>query len=328
MKESIFGRAYKYRESKDKGNLENFLTELFAGALEIDKEFRKRFFKSIGIIPKDDIVVYTQKSYPLYGRPDIEILNGEDEIILIESKVEASERENQLSDYLKILGRKKVKSKILVYLTKYYEGKDVQKEGIEFKEVTWFEVSELIDDECSIFSIELQNFLTDYKIAMDSNFTNLDLVVLENIAGTISKMDEVIDSVKDIFAKRFGKLSRESSRSTRLKWGAYYNYKHIGRFNIDIGYMWWDWGDIYLGIRLWIPTSDKDPKTELIKHLAENLTDWEFEEHDDCVTIGNYKKASEFLIEDDEDVPAMTKFLKESINELHEVKKLNLEMFK
>ena len=86
MKNSIFGRAYKYRESKDKGNLENFLTELFAGGIKIDNEFRKRFFESIGTTQKGDIRVFTQKSYPLYGRPDIEIINGKDEVILIESK--------------------------------------------------------------------------------------------------------------------------------------------------------------------------------------------------------------------------------------------------
>jgi len=326
---SIFSRLYPYKQTESKSNLENYLIEIFSFCLQNDDTFRNNFLSKFDLKDSVDIKIIPQRIYEGFGRPDIEIILPS-AAILIECKVESKERQNQLNDYANILKIKSKKRKILVYLTKYCETKQIQHDDIEFLNNKWYDIYELIDEHCNSFSQQLKNFLTENRIAMDNNFTTLDIVSLENISGTIAKMDEVIDSISDYFSAIFGAMSKTSSRSTRLKDGGYYAYKHFGeplKFSIDIGFTWWyDDNLIYLTVELWIPLKDNE-KDEIMTIFKTNLGDWKENPFDDCVTIGNYKTVNEIVAKGQEQLPAMTSFLKKGIDRLAKLKDRNPEIF-
>lgn len=331
--ESVFTRTYHYRERENKNNLENYLIEIFAFCLETDLKFRNDCFEVIEFDKTHKVSINTQASYKGLGRPDIEIKN-DNSIILIECKIESTERKNQLNDYLKILKKSDKENRWLIYLTKYYETKILKNEGsnITYINYKWWDIYNLIKNHHNPFTQQLKIFLKENNIAMNKNFSTIDLISLDSISGTISKMDEVIDSVKEHFEKNFGALSKQSSRSTRLKDGAYFNYKRIGqphKFNIDIGFMWWgeDEGIIYLTTRLWIPFKGSE-KRDLIKFFKSELKGWEEEKYDNEIIIGNYLNVNEIVATEDEQIPKMIGFLNENIDLLIELKKLHKDNFK
>lgn len=330
--ESIFTRTYRYRERKDKNNLENYLIENFSFCLENDHLFRKAFLSEIGFNDDTKILINTQSVHDGFGRPDIEIKNS-NSILLIECKIESTERENQLKDYLQILKKSDSKNKYLIYLTKYYESKDLinEKENIIYENYKWWDIYNLIEDQYSPITKQLKIFLKEKNIAMDKNFKTVDLISLNSISGTISKMDEVIDSVKEYFEKSFGALSKQSSRSTRLKDGAYYNFKNIGqpfKFEIALGFMWWeDDENIYLVTRVWVPVKGAENK-KIGKFFRNELIDWDIEDWDNNVEFARYKNVNEIVATKEEQIPELTSFLIENINILKELKVKNKEIFK
>ncbi|MAC95559.1 MAG: hypothetical protein CMC96_08655 [Flavobacteriales bacterium] len=332
MKESLFTRTYRYRQRENKNELENLCTEIFAYSFENDLIFRADFLQLLGMELGEEANVSTQQYYENIGRPDIEIIDNKNHII-IECKVDAEERENQLNDYLKIFQTKKNRKKHLVYLTKFYEHKTVQGQGINYTNITWVDVNSLAQKSDNPILTEFSSFLNEKNISMEKNFKSIDLLSLENISNTISKMDEVLDSVKEYFTKSFGMPSKDSSRSTQLKRNAYYNYKNIGnphKYNIDIGFQWWfDENITYLTIRIYIPLGL--PTTgELTKFFKTELLplEWEFEEVENGNVIGKYLNVNEITATSEEQIPQMIQFLTGRIKELVELKKKNPKHFK
>jgi len=327
--ESLFTRLYKYRQRENKSDLENFSTELLTYCLETDLKFQKSFLKLINSNDDSIKLISTQESYPKFGRPDVEIIT-ENSITLIENKIESLEGYRQLDRYVKILQENNSQNKYLIYLTKYYECKEIDDKSIKFKNIKWWDVNELIDkNNCEITKV-FSDYLIENELAVDKNFKNIDLVSLENIANVIAKMDEVIDSIKDYFSKKLGGFSKDSSRSTRLHDQAYYNYKSIGnplKFNIDVGYFWW-WPDlpIYLGVRVYIPYKN-DEKEDIKDFFKKNLSEWEIETLGKTITFGNYIKLNEVISREDDQLPFMIDFFKKNIDELYELKKLNPKIF-
>ncbi|QQL51107.1 PD-(D/E)XK nuclease family protein [Mucilaginibacter ginkgonis] len=327
--DSLFTKLYSYRQRENKGDLENFSTELFAHCLMDDVIFQKSFMDFIGC---DELIdnISTQQSYPKFGRPDIEI-NTETFIILIENKVESTEGINQLPRYVNILEQSE-KRKILIYLTKFYEQKEIFSEKINFQNIKWWDISNLIDrDENNIITNLFDEFLLENRIAMDNNFENLDIVSLENISNVISKMDEVIDSVRDYFSARLGVFSKDSSRSTRLGDGAYYTYKSIGtphKFNIDLGYYWWNDEPVQLGVRIWIPfkMNEKDYITSFFRKNLDPLK-WQEDSWGKNIAFSNYWSLNKIIALEDDQLPLMIKFLKACIDELSRLKSSNSPIF-
>jgi hypothetical protein len=273
--------------------------------------------------------ISTQQSYPLLGRPDIEIIT-ENSIILIENKVDSSEGFEQLSRYIKILSLSNKKNKYLVYLTKYYEHKDLKLEDILYLNIKWWDVGNIISYKNTPITEIFSEYLTENRLSMDKNFKSIDLVSLDNIANAISKMDEVIDLVKEDFTQKLGAFSKNSSRSTRLCSNAYYNFKIFGeplKFSIDIGYFWW-WNDqnIYLGIRIWIPNKTNE-KDDIINFFKANLVNWEKEEWGKTLSFGMYKNMNEIIGSESEQVPTMINFLKSNIDQIHKLKIITPQFF-
>lgn len=334
MTESIFRRIYSYRESENKGAKENFLIEIFAFCLNTDKRFLNDFLFEIGLVSDDKTKIKTQSAYK-YGRPDLEInITSTDTCILIECKVEHFERENQLEDYKKILLEKKVKNRHLVYLTKYYEHRTNDLTSVEFKPLRWSDIYRIIDDNNSQITNELKTYLKNENMEDNKNFNYTDLSVLNTITSTLSKMDEVLDGIRDFYKSQIGPMAIKSSWNSRLQEKYYASYKEFGanpenyKFSISIGYFWmWEDGEVWLGIRIKIPTADNYKNShKYIPLIEQNLTDWELEDSTAYVT-GKYQKVASFIVDEEEQIPAMVDYLKECIKQLNGLKKIDPTIF-
>lgn len=335
MAESIFSKIYSYRERENKDSKENFLIEIFAHCLDTDDRFLVEFLNLLAIDSDDDISVKTQATYE-FGRPDIEInIPSTKTCILIECKIEHFERPNQLEDYKKILEGKNVKARHLVYLTKYYDFRENANKSINLHLFKWFDIFQIIDEDNAELTKELKSYLKDENMDESKNFNYTDLTVLKNAAGTLRKMNEVIDGVKEYFEKKIGPFSKESSRSTRLKDEWYVATHAVGggtnlKFEIEIGFIWWWDEQVYVGIRIWLPTADRYKNSETyFKFFKRHLKNWEVEDDwDNCYIFGKYAPVGQFIIDEDEQVPAMVQFLRECTDELEALKKIGPKVFK
>jgi hypothetical protein len=333
MTQSIFSKIYTYRERENKHSKENFLIEIFAHCLYHDKKFQSNFLKYLNIQSDEEVIIKTQAVYGL-GRPDIEInIPSQNLCILIECKIEHFERPNQLEDYKKILESKIITKRHLVYLTKYYDFRVNHKKKIKLHLLKWADIFLIIDEYSLNITKEFKSFIKDEDMSESKNFTYTDLTVLKSITGTIRKMDEVLDGVKEYYESKIGILSKESARSTRMKDEWYstsqiFNHPPNYRFDIDFGFIWWD-DEIWLGTRVYIPTSEKYKNTEnYLKLFKRVLKSWEIEEFDNCITIGEYKPLAQFIIEEEEQIPAMLDYLKKCVDKLETLKRSDPKIFK
>jgi hypothetical protein len=266
MTESIFSKIYSYRGRENKNSKENFIIEIFAHCLQTDKKLLNDFLEYLDINGDEETNIKTQSIYE-FGRPDIEInIPSTKTCILIECKIEHFERPNQLEDYKKILESKNNTKRHLLYLTKYYDFRENNNKKINLHLLKWFDVFQIIDEENSALTQELKSFIKDENMSESKNFTYTDLTVLKNITGTIRKMDEVLDGIKEYYESKIGTLSKESARSTRIKdewYSTYQGFDHQSShfFSISFGFMWWD-DEIWLGSRVYISTSEKYKKTD------------------------------------------------------------------
>jgi len=333
MTESIFSKIYSYRERENKNSKENFIIEIFTHCLQTDNKLLKDFLEYLDVKTAEEINVKTQAIYE-FGRPDIEInIPSTKTCILIECKIEHFERPNQLEDYKKILESKNNTKRHLVYLTKYYDFRENNNKRINLHLLKWFDIFEIVDEENTAITQELKSFIKDENMSESKNFTYTDLTVLKHITGTTRKMDEVLDGIKEYYESKIGILSKESARSTRLKdewYSTYQGFEHPGShfFSISFGFIWWD-DEIWLGSRVYISTAEKYKKTDnYIKLFKRVLKNWEVDEFDNCITIGDYKPIAQFIIDEEEQIPAMVDFLKQGVDKLETLKKVDPKIFK
>lgn len=327
MIESLFNRIYSYRERVNKDSKENFLIEIFAFCLENDNHFFVDFLNLLKIKNDKCYRVNTQVVYE-NGRPDIELfLKTNNTSIIIECKIEHFERPNQLNDYINILKKKKEKEKHLVYLTKYYDLKDITDEEVNFHQYKWIDIYSIINEKNQQITIQLKHFLKELNMAESNNFQYQDLSAISNITSTIRKMDEVLDGIKPYFEKNIGKFSKDSSRSTRLSEERYINFHSVSKdsvqlYSVEAGFYWWD-DDITICIRIYIPNREKNKNASLINSFfKKNLVLWENDDWDDSFNYWYYESVAKFIIDGNEQIPAMINFLKEGVNQLAVIKKL------
>ncbi len=333
MTESIFSKIYSYREKENTNSKENFIIEIFAHCLQNDSKLLNDFLALLDLEWEEETTIKTQSIYE-YGRPDIEInIPSTKTCILIECKIEHFERPNQLDDYKKILETKRISKRHLVYLTKYYDFRANNNRKINLHLIKWFDIFQIIDNKNTLLSQELQSLIKDENMSESKNFTYTDLTVLKNITGTIRKMDEVLDGIKEYYEAKIGNLSKDSARSTRLKDEWYSTYQAFNHppnymFSISFGFIWWD-EEIWLGTRVRINIAEKYKKTDsYIKLFKRGLKNWDIEEFANCVTIQEYKPIAQFIIDEEEQIPAMVAFLKQGVNKLETLKKLDSKIYK
>jgi hypothetical protein len=300
--------------------------------LESDEKFFASFANMIELHGAKDYWVKTQVVYK-FGRPDIEIyIKSTNTIILIECKIEHFERANQLYDYCKILHQKKCDQKHLIYITKYYDHKDITQDGIKFCGLKWTDIYDLIYEDNNQITKQLKQYIKEQNMAESNNFNFQDLAHLTGISATISKMDEVLDGVKSHFEKNIGNFSKDSSRSTRLKNEHYVNYHVVQKdkkylFAIQIGFFWWG-GELSLALRIHLPNKEKNKETSACKSIFDtSLKGWYFEEWEEAFSYWHYAPLAKFIIDHEEQVPAMITFLKEGIDDLAKLKIKDANIF-
>jgi len=55
---------------------------------------------------------------------------------------------------------------------------------------------------------------------------------------------------------------------------------------------------------------------------------WEFKENENFSTIGVYKPIAQFIIDEEEQIPAMVNYLKKCVDKLENLKKIDPKIFK
>lgn len=339
MAESVFSNVFSFRQRENHTPLENYLTEIFAFCLADDEAFRQDFFKIIPSVQykNHEFNVSTQKNYDDYGRPDIEI-NFADTSILIECKVEAVERKNQLDDYASILKTLKPTehSKHIIYLTKYFEHKEITVTNINLHLIRWFAIYDLIDNSHSQITNQLKTFLKDQGMEKIKNFTIQDMLALKIIPETMTKMDELLEQFKSECDSQFGGFSKDSSRSTRLPYSIYINYVELSFeksiYHLLLGFFWW-WDEVevpVIGISLEIPVK-KFENSEFLKILDKELIDkydWDFEDDHRSYYYSSFKPITDFITADDDNLPSMKTFLQSQLNVLYDIRKKYPKLFK
>jgi hypothetical protein len=324
METSLFDKIYSYRERENKNSYENYFIEILAFCLNSDMKFRTDFFELIKIEELKNPIIKTQVVYQ-YGRPDIVISNSE-YTILIECKIEHTERENQLNDYKNILLDKKSNNSHLIYLTKYYEFKKIDTTNIEFHQIKWADVYKLIEIENNQITRELKKYIKEQNMSDSNNFQYQDLSTLKIITSTIHKMDEVLDGIKPIFEEKIGKFSKDSSRSTRLTEERYVNWSSVikdsvQQYSYEVGFYWWDDEDISIALRVFIPNKERNKNAKkILAHFESKLTEWEPEHFEESYNFWYFQPLAQFIIDDEEQIPEIIKFLEKGINELAKIK--------
>ena len=332
MRESIFSKIYSYRERENKNCKENFFTEILAHCLSNDENLLKKFLKILDIETTGEVEIKTQTIYD-FGRPDIEInIPSKDICILIECKIEHFERLNQLQDYTKILELKKAKNKHLVYLTKYYDFRESENKKVNLHLIKWFDIYQIIENDNDSITKEFRNLIKDESMSESKNFNYTDLTVMKSISGTIRKMDEVLDGLKTYYEEKIGILSKDSARSTRLTEERYCNWQVFQnpgdyRFDIEFGFNWW-FDEIYVSTRVCIHTPEKFKNTTKYKNLFKRtLKEWDAEEIKNFIIYENCLPIAQFIIDEEEQIPAMVNFLKSNVDKLLTIKKIEPEIF-
>jgi hypothetical protein len=339
---SIYTRLFSYRQNEKLSPTETFLTEILGYCLEHDKLFLVNFTRLIGLDGcEESLIIKTQSSYSTIGRPDIE-LYSQNYRIIIECKVDASERENQLSDYSLLLSESKKKNLRLVYLTKYLESKESTLAPNQFVQICWYDVAKIINSDNHYFTIQFKIHLKELNMANIKFFSTLDLAALKTMSATIEKMDDTLDALRPYYTQNFGSLSKKSARSTRLKDGWYINWQSFYQekkmsFDITYGYYWFFEGDEIpcIGLRIWIPTYGMHFKSNPIyKIFSKELKNWisenPIEERDNGIVIARYSYLSDFMTSsnNEDQLKEIIDFLKnECINPIIRIKEKHSELF-
>lgn len=337
MKDTLFNRIYSYRESENKNSKENYLTEIFAYTLENDESFFMSFLNLLQIKTSIEKIIRreikTQVSYINYSRrPDIEI-KFDDTVIIIENKIDSEEGNDQLADYIEILKSKNESNKFLLYLTKYYDYKEIDETNFKFYPLRWYQINELITAHSkNEITKEFKQYLKIEGMEKIKNFDVYDLSAIMTISSTVSKMDELLNQVRPYFQKKIGSTVR---RSLTLKNDGYYDYVGFvtekSEFFIETGFYWVD--DL-VSISVLIDSyNDSFKNTKLAKILSKELISsknnkWEINIEKDFYCLYSDKELTDYFKHKDEHIPLIKKEIEKRIDELSVIVKKNPTLFK
>lgn len=327
MKGSIFERIYSSHERANQNARENFLTEIFAFCLETDSVFFSSWCEILEIPKTLNYEIRTQVYYEGKGRPDIEIsMNDGTDRILIECKIDHFERENQLTDYAEILLQRQLENKHLVYLTRYYEAKELNATEVNLHMIRWSDIYNMISTDNAEITNQLNQYIKDQSMEDSGNFNYHDISVLLGVDDVISKMDEVLNASIGHANKLLKvKFSGYSSRSSRMQdQMTYAEYKDVYleekyMFGLIIGFYWWfeDKEDVKVGMHIWVPNDENKHRSKLSYTLQEELPDFICEEWDGGNGHVFQKPLAEFIMKDKDQIPLLIEYLNSGIDKVH-----------
>ena len=355
---SIFSKVYRYQFRKDRNRKEDFLTEIFAFCLQEDRIFFKAFLSKIGlkILDHQSYLVSTQVVYS-GNRPDVEIKWGNCHL-LIECKVDSGERLNQLLDYAKILNESEYAEKHLVYLTKYYEAKEISEitdEGwietrvgntakkvqyfakeettLSFQHLRWFEIYALDFDQKNQILNQFKQYLKDENMATENSSYQI-LVTLQDVKSTFSKIDHVLDEITPYVFKEIG-LKMKGTMGQRLIPDCYRDYQYFKTkdgYDIPINYgIGWSLGEneeVFLYLDFFFDKLKNHQNAEkYAKLIKENLEGSEYlYDNKSAVSVGFKKPIISYFGETDQ-LGAMVKDLENWIDKVKVVKGKQPDIF-
>ncbi|MBO3273510.1 PD-(D/E)XK nuclease family protein, partial [Hymenobacter defluvii] len=234
---NLFERLYRYREKASKHERENYLTELLATILERNPSLITILCTDAGInLPSRSVyTIRTQQSYA-EGRPDIVIETAAHEVLLlIECKLEAGEGHEQLANYQRILAASSAAQKGIIFLTKYYEAPRAKPVVC----LRWYQLfqrlSKLPDSELlSLF----REYLIFHRLHQPMSFQSADLLALEQIQATITKMDEILTPIEWEFRRYIGGTYQYTkTRCPRFEEGWYGYWRFAGSATFSAGFL-------------------------------------------------------------------------------------------
>lgn len=252
-------------------NKEDYLTEIFAFALQNDSIFWNNFLKLLSkeLGEQNPPFIKTQVHYQNEKRrPDIEIDIG-NIFIIIECKLGAEEGDEQLDDYAEILSAKVgYDKKMLIYLTLKHDKKSKEYKGIVFKQLRWFDIASTITDKCDLVTKELKQYLFKEKIVMEK-FGYEDIVSFKMFIDTAQKMNDILNETsKEVKDK---KLHKYNNFRPALEYKEYIiRFVFNDKCDLCFGFGYW-WNEHpRLLVRLYIPLANAKTVAEDIKCKLNN----------------------------------------------------------
>jgi len=274
---SIFHSLAKYAPRGARFEQENFFTEAFVGVfvLASSSDLRVDFFEYLTGHCVDVVEISTQESFRSrgYGRqrccPDICLRaldsTGQKHHVLIESKLESQEGEDQLSAYASVLrDQLHGASKTLVYVTKYGEDPHpVVCDEVVFRQRRWHEIHSWmkiwVDRHDGVYPLLRELLLYMEELNMTTDVKLSDVIAAVAFKRAESKLSNVIDAVWNgsraapAFTgdKKEGKWASGSIRN-----GFYHYSPELKETRLQIAYGLW----LNTGERGYQPVSFPEPE--------------------------------------------------------------------
>jgi len=98
-------------------------------------------------------------------------------------------------------------NKHLIYCTKHYDKKEINRHY--FRQIRWSDITKFLLHESEKNSLvkDAITFFENEGMGVKNMFTTIDLVVMENIKSTVTKINEVIDLSKNLLEKTFENIT-------------------------------------------------------------------------------------------------------------------------
>lgn len=296
--EGIFNKLFKIKLNSHNNPYEDYLTELLCYCLQNDKEILNDFllkFKIYTPNPEEEYLSFhTQeklKALPNHhceSRPDM-VLNFENATIYFENKISSGEGNKQLKRYAEHLNELDVTNKILVYITRDYDKKNIYKitenctSSIKFIQLRWFEVFHLLKKHKEKpLILELLKFLKDLKLSMNNQFTPTDLITLNSFSNTLNLIDETMfGDVSSLFKKTNGSISQPLTCFTNFKRYDRYIYTSDQNYKLWCGLGYWmnsknekEYPELGLVLEVSPNSSKRKEIIQIFKEIREKRENW------------------------------------------------------
>ncbi|MDM1046484.1 PD-(D/E)XK nuclease family protein [Myroides sp. 1354] len=211
------------QEKKNKTLLEDFNTESFVGLLKGNEDLKTAFLYTFLKLSNDKYSINTQISKNISNthqeysdcRIDI-VLEGKDNIVFIECKVNSQEGYKQLERYQVALETHYPnKTKTLLYITKNYAPKNIL--NYNFKQYRWYEIADFLIHYTTrnYYINEYILFLKEQKMTQDTKLLLENINALKVLQKTVEIGLTYIENSKQDFETRFGKTKGNSNQN----WG-------------------------------------------------------------------------------------------------------------
>lgn len=324
--------------------LEDYLTEIFAYCLNQDSVMLCAFLKAFNIIDVDIdryslTTQYVLKALPHHNidsRPDMALIS-DNTTILFENKIDAKEGDHQLQRYAEHLDKSSSENKILVYITRDYALKDKNEiiknceNEIKFIQLRWHKIFRFLrgyKENPIVF--ELLKFMKQNNLAMNNQFSPIDILTMMNFTKVSKIMDETIfGEISDTFEKVIGKKrTQDSTVLTQLNNHDRYVYyaAYDNRVHIFLGY-WMnsdsekDYPEVVVEIEISPASEVNSTIRDTFHEISDKYKSWEsygLNDPKEWAMIYRKKSLQGFLSEEDH-VGSIKAFYKEVLGELETI---------